>query len=508
MKLSLKNHITACLFMASVALFAQKQSKNYSESFNVKKDATVEINASHADVEVTTWTKNQVDVQATIEIEGLSKEEAEKYLKNFKFEALGNSNKVRIEVGGNNPFTFNGNDFVIFNAENFKIPEINIPEIDIPEIDFQMPEIHIPDLNFTMPDVTWEKFMIDLDDAEFDFDKYSKDGKNYFFRWKDSVRDIKIKSKKEWEKFKNSEDYKTWKAEMKKNQEKLKNEWKAEWSEAKKEINGMNLQKIVEESLKQAQKAMESIDMEGIIKESLREAKKAMEEIDQEEIRREIAKVRNQFHRSFNSDTDELTINGKKVKIKKKITIKVPKGVKLDLNTRHCQLKLPKMTASGKVAYGTFNADALEGGELNIRSAPVQINLVKNATLHLKNVTDATLASVANSSVTADSGDLEILELYTGTNIETSFGDVVIKKVGANLGNFKLVLNQSEANINLVGFNKTLNFDTKNNKGKIVTYDRVYGGGKGMSFKGDFTISSQGDEVNITGKYSELIIKQ
>ena len=87
MKLSRKHIVTAFLLAFSVTLFAQKQSKDFKETFSVKKDAIVEINASHAEVEVLTWNKSQVDVQATIEIDGLNKEEAAKYLKNFKFEA-------------------------------------------------------------------------------------------------------------------------------------------------------------------------------------------------------------------------------------------------------------------------------------------------------------------------------------------------------------------------------------------------------------------------------------
>ena len=218
MKTSRKHIITAFLLTTSLALFAQKQSKNFKETFNVKKGAVVELNASHANIDVSTWGKNQVQVEATIEIDGLTKEEAQKYFKDFKFEALGNSSKVRIDIGGNS-FNFGDNDFIIFDPENIVIPDIVIPEIDIPDFNFKMPEINIPEIDFDIPDMDMERFIMDFDDIEFDFDRYSKDGNNYFFRWKDSVRDIKIKNKKEWEKFKKSEDYKAWKADMKKNNE-------------------------------------------------------------------------------------------------------------------------------------------------------------------------------------------------------------------------------------------------------------------------------------------------
>jgi len=507
MKLVSKHIITVFLLTASLALFAQNESKNFKETFNVNKNAIVELNASHADVEVTTWNKNQVLVEATIEIDGLPKEEAKKYLKDFKFEALGNSNKVRISAGGNNSFSFGDNDFIIFDSENFVMPDIVIPDVNIPDFNFQMPEINIPnmDINFQMPDVDWEKFIVDLDDIEFDFDRYSKDGKNYFFRWKDSVRDITIKNKKDWEKFKKSKEYKEWKKEMEVNREKMKKEWK----KAQKEYESIDLGKIIGESLKAAEKAMENVDLEEVIKESLKEANKALKEVDKEQIRKDLAEVRKEFRKSFRSNRvfdngeDELIINDKKVKIKKKITIKVPKGVTLDLNTRHCKLKLPKMSASGKVSYGSFNASGLEGGELNINYAPVQINSLTNATLSLTNVTDATLASVRNSSLTSDSGDLEILEVFSGTNIEASFGDVNIKKVSPKLNNFSLTLNQSDADINLKGFSQKLDFSAD----KVVQYDRVANGGKGMSLRGTFEVNTKGNELSIKGKYSELTIK-
>ncbi len=503
MKLSRKNLITACLLVFTAAIFAQKQSKNYSETFNIKKDAVVEINASNADVEVQTWRKNQVDVKATIEIDGLTKEEAEKYFKNYQFEAMGNSNKVRILVGGGNSFQF-GNEFVIFDPENFVIPEIDIPEIDIPEI--VIPEINIPDINIEIPEIDFEKFVIDLDNMEFDFEEYSKNGKNYFFQWKDSVKNIKIKNKKDWEKFKKSKEYKEWQEEMKKNKAKIKKELE----KAKKEYQNINVGKLVEESLKIAEEAMKNVEVEKLVEESLKEAREELKKVDRKKIKAELAKVREEFKKAkgnkfvIQTDSDELIINDKKVKIKKKIVIKVPKGVTLDLNTRHCKLKLPKMSASGKVSYGTFNAEGLEGGKLDIFSSPVKIQTVENTTLNLKNVTDAALASVANSELNSDSGDLEVMELLSGNNIVISFGEIKIDKVSPSLSNFEMKLNQSEAEINLAGFSEKLDFSASN----VVKFDKSSKSGKGMSLKGNIKLSTRGGQMSITGKYSELLVKQ
>lgn len=505
MKLSSKHIITAFLLTASVVAFGQKQSKKFTETFNVNKDAKVEIEANNAEIDVVAWNKNQVYVEALIEIEGLTKEEAEKYLKNFKFEALGNKSKVKITAGGSNSFRFSDNDFVFFDSDNFLIPDIVIPEIQIPDFNFKMPDVNIPEINFVMPDLDWEKFMINLDDMEFDFDKYSKDGKEYFFRWKDGVRDIKIKSKKDWEKFKKSKEYKEWKKDMEKNREKMKKEW----AKAKKEYESVNVGKIVEESMKEAKKALESINLGEIIQESMKEVNKAMKEVDREQIKKDLEKAREELRKSFgsnfvfNSDKNELEINGKKVKIKKKITIKVPKGSTLDLNTRHCKLKLPKMSASGKVSYGTFESEGLNGGELNIYYAPVKVRTVNNSFLSLKNVTDASLVSVTNSTLISDSSDLKITEANSGTELEASFGEIEIKRLNPSINKFRLVLNQSDASVHIGNFNNKLNIlraDSIETKKKLSNMKL----GDSYSLKGRFSVETEGGQLKISGKYSEL----
>ena len=163
---SYKNTALALCLMISTGVFAQKTSKKFTERFNTNKDVEVQINASNAEIDVTTWNKNEVLVEAYIDIEGISKKKAQEYLKNYKFEALGNKAKVKINArsGG---FHFN-NDFVIFNSDDFKMPEIVIPEL--PDMDIIIPEIK----SFKMPDIDFDE-IIDFDDiidlSDFDFDK-------------------------------------------------------------------------------------------------------------------------------------------------------------------------------------------------------------------------------------------------------------------------------------------------------------------------------------------------
>lgn len=233
-----------------------------------------------------------------------------------------------------------------------------------------------------------------------------------------------------------------------------------------------------------------------------------------EKMKKDLSKVRKDFNKNFkenyifDTNSNEFIINDKKVKITKKIKIKVPKGATFELNTRHSKVKLPKDKTSGKVSYGSFKASDIEGGNLKISYSPVTINSLKETNLSLNNVTDAKIASLTNSTLTSDSGGLEILEIFSGTNLKSSFGDVIIKKIDPALKNFVLTLNQSEATINLVGFKDKLKIDTQGNRSKIFNYDKLSEKGKGMLLKGSFIITTNSGNLIINAKYSELDIKQ
>lgn len=479
--------ISVFLLLVTGVVSAQKYNKKFSENFKTNKDVVVNINASNADIDVTTWNKNEVLVEAVVEVEGLDKKEAQKYLDNWKFEALGNKSKVQINANKNS-FRIGGDNIVFFNSSDNNYPRVFqfegddevvvVPEVRIPEIPEipELPEIKIPEVNF-------EEIVTGLEDIEFDFDKYAKDGGNYFFQWKDGVNDITIKSKKEWEEFKKTDKYK----EFKKHQEERKREIKKELERVKKErIN------------------------ESELRREMAKARAEIRKINREEIRKELAKARKEMHKarkemrkvrmnySYSSDSDNLMINGKKVKITKKIIIKVPKSATFDLNTRHCKVKLPKTKASGKVSYGTFKADALDGGKLNISYSPVNISSLNACTLFLNNVTDAQLASVTNTIVNSNSSGLVVSNVHNNVEVNNKFGNLTIVKVHPNHNNLKVFLSYSDAGVDLKGVNKK--FNIQGDKVKKLKDGTV-------EYNGEFILISNDKKIEIDGKYSQLKVK-
>ncbi len=482
---SYKIIVTTIFLVASTSFFGQKTSKKFTESFSVNKDVMVEINAANTEVNVSTWNKNQVSVEAYIEIEGLTEKEAEKYLKNYKFEALGNKNKVVITSKGSNRFTFNKNDVVIFNKNDFELPEIIIPEIEIPEIS----EIHIPEVEIIeIPELDFDHLFMDLDNVDFDFEKYEKDGENYFFHWKDDVRNIEIKSKKDWEKFKKTKEYKELKKSMEEHRVKMKEhqiKMKEQMAKVKEKLNKENRKKI-EESIVKARKSIHKIDREKIRK----QLSKA---------RKEVAKNR-RFNYEFLSNSDDIIINGKKIKIKKRLEIKVPKKATFDLNTRHCKVSLPNTKTSGKVSYGSLNSNGLEGGSLHVSFSPVVISNVVNSNLTLHNVTDAKIASVTNSHVYSNSGSLEIAEISDGTVLETEFGDLTILKTNPSLKKLQVSLKQSDATINLLELKDKLIIKTLDTHSKLITNKNK----NQTDITGNFSMKTANGIVSIIGRYSDL----
>ncbi|MCG7501609.1 hypothetical protein MHM83_06975 [Tenacibaculum sp. Mcav3-52] len=476
--------ISVFLLLVTGVVSAQKYDKKFSENFKTSKDVVVNINASNADVDVTTWNKNEVSVEAVVEVEGLDKKEAQKYLDNWKFEALGNKSKVQINANRNS-FRIGRDNIVFFNSSDNNYPRVfeydtesevvvipEIPEVSIPEMPEmpEMPEIEIPEINF-------EKLFQDVD---FDVEEMFENEELVRFKWKDGKHNVNITSKEEWEEFKKTEAYKEYLKNNKNSKTKM--------------FFSKNHQVLNEKKLR----------------DELKRVKSELKKIDREKIQKQLAKVKVEMHKvreemkknhrnySFSSGSNNLMINGKKVKITKKITIKVPKSATFDLNTRHCKVKLPKTKASGKVSYGTFKADALDGGKLNISFSPVNINSLNACTLFLNNVTDAQLASVTNTTVNSNSSGLVVNNVYSNVEVNNKFGNLTITKVHPSHDNLKVLLSYSDAGVDLAGINKK--FDIQSNKVKKLKDGSV-------EYNGEFILISNDKKIEIDGKYSQLKVK-
>ena len=476
------------------SLQAQKFDKKFSENFKVNKDVVLAINASNATINVSTWNKNEVAIQAVITVDGLSKKEAQKFLKNWKFEALGNKSKVQVNANANRFLHFGDNDFKFdFDFGDIEIPEINfdnlVSDIHIPE--FEMPDIHIPEIK-----LDFDKIWKEIDAYEFDNDD-NDDTKTFSYTSKGKKKTVVIKSEKEWKKFKSSGEY-----------DQMKKDLKRTLKQAQDKIKNIDMKKI-HEQINKAKIQIQNIDKKKI-EAQIRKAKIQYEKIDKVKIKESLAKAKRSIEKmklkmadKYKNGDNVIFIkdgkNNKKVKITRKITIKVPKNATFDLNTRHSKVKLPKGKASGKVSYGTFNADEINGGDLNIFYAPVQVGVLKESTITLNNITDATIASVINTKLTSTSSKLRIQNLESDVELTSKFGELLIDNVISSLKGLKLNLSFADATIDLKNLKEGL---------KIVAATNVSSkdANKNYILNGSFTLNNS--KVNIKGKQSELKVKK
>ncbi len=451
--------------------FAQKFDKKFTESFKVNKDVEVVINASNTEINVTNWNKNEVKVEAFIEVEGLSKEDAEKYFKNWNFEALGNKSKVKITSKGGNSFHFK-NDFVFFNDNDFTFPDIEIHDIQLPDIE----TIVIPEMDFDF-DFDYENIFEDLEDLD---ENVGKDG-NYSFQLHDGKNKVVIKSKKDWIAFKKTKKYK----ELK---EKLK-------------IDKIKMRKDFAISKKKMKKQLEKAKLE-------------IKKIDKEKLKKELANAKKhimEMKMNYNSSSNDIIINGKKIKIKKRLEIKVPNKATFNLNTRHCKVKLPNTVASGNVKYGGFNADYLNGGKLKIDYSNVSIDNLNGCTIFLNNVTDAKIASVTNTKMSNNSSGVKIITINENVDMKNKFGELSIKEINPNYQSFKLLLDYTEAFVNTTGVKKDfiINIDEKSplfpNKASLK-FDILNPNKKDIN--GNYIIKTKDGTFIIEGKYSQISLKE
>ena len=70
MRVSLYKTTAFVLLLSTFHVFSQKKDKNFKEEFKVKSDVVIDINTRHSDIQIETWNKDKVTVEAYMMVEG------------------------------------------------------------------------------------------------------------------------------------------------------------------------------------------------------------------------------------------------------------------------------------------------------------------------------------------------------------------------------------------------------------------------------------------------------
>ena len=314
--------IIIALLSIGIAANAQNFDKTYTEEFSTKDNVLIDLNTRHTDIEIETWNKNKVVIEATIEIMGTTEERAEEIIKNWKFKALGNTNEIEITSKTNNLFSkrviVSGDDDLIhINDFDFVVPEVSVGNLAILDsLHIVMPDaVHFPEL-MIIPEMN--DFHFSFDSLSFDYQKYKND-ENYLKQWQEEMKKNLAKMRVELKE--NS-------VRIKENTAQLKEELKAAQEERKLQL------KEHAEQRKEAAKQRQLHEVRR--REALTVRKK-----EQERARRDLLESRKKELAVRRVEIKNILADRDKIKIKRVIKIKAPKDAKFTMNVSYGSVSYP-----------------------------------------------------------------------------------------------------------------------------------------------------------------------
>ena len=267
--------------------------------FKVDENATISIEASYAEIEIEEWSKNKVEVQGIMSIQGMSKEEAQGIFDTWQIETESTGKKVSIRANSN---AFGDEYFFIHNDKFIGNVIVDVPEISaqvleaLDSIHFVLPEIaEFPDIDYDF------HFDMDYEALNFDYEAFQEDSEYL----------------KEWQE-RNREQFERLKKELK--------EKKPELAEQQKRLN-KEIIIMQKQAMEVAARDIEAQTRE--IEEQSREVEAEMREVKAEMRERE-------------SEIQRIIEKRQEIKIKRIIKIKVPKNAKLEMDVDYCKISTLK----------------------------------------------------------------------------------------------------------------------------------------------------------------------
>ena len=461
---------------------------SYKESFDVDKNAVVNVNTSHTNVIFETWNKDKVEVEAFVEGATLSEKEKQEIFDNWKFDVLGNSKKVNITsnsgslwgdfetLGSLNSFDNLGSLVSMSSLEALKGLEglgdlgdvftadwnINVPEI--PEME-AMPKWPFGDQNTIVKQGDSYTRYNYKENASFTFDKdaYMKDKKAYVAKLNKkynstasvSETDAWLKKLDKWSEIfeKRMEQWgenfgKSFEANFGPDFEKRMEAWGENFGKTFEKNFGPEFEKQIEAWGENFGK-----DMEKWGAQFEKDAEKWAEQFDgnykKEEVVDENGTKTTIIRTNKRSNAKDSKIHKK---AKKTIIIRMPKNTKTDINVRHGEIKMADVTnVRATLNYAALTANSIDGGKtlINAAYAPVQVNYWGDGVLAVHYVDNCTLNAVNNINLQSNSSNVVINELKNKAYVKGFIGSLSIEKLASNFTSIDLVLDDTNATITL-----------------------------------------------------------
>lgn len=424
------------LCLISTAAYGQKQSKTYEETFNVTPETVLDINTSNADIEFETWDKSQIQIEAVIELEGASDEEADRYFEDGGVDIIGNSKRVSVSTSEGSSWLFSHSNEGFPSGQHLKFDH---------DFHFNIDPVIIDHSIFEMDSLSSELFLLEemppmppMPYTNFDYDAFKKDGEKYLKEWQ---KEFSKGFDKEYEK--KLEEWGKRIEERSKEMEKRQKEMaqaRAKQAEARAQALEKRMEKREEERAKRLEKEAKA-------------RQKALEKRAEAQAKRNenrsviISRSRNQ-----NGDPNIFYFSNdgqhKNYKVKKTIKIKMPKATKIQMNVRHGEVKLAENTQNidATLSYSSLRAATIDGEETTIVASysPVTVKKWNYGQLQADYSEEVNLQEVVNLRLSATSSDVTIERLLDKAYIKNNFGPLKINYVSKNFTDLDISLQNAE----------------------------------------------------------------
>ena len=407
-------YVMLSLLFITAGSFAQ--TKKLSKNYKTSSDVNVALDSRHTNIIIENWDRNEVQIEAYLEGDTGDREMTKKLLDSWKLETSASNGKVQIESGGN----MNWNMDVDIDMAELQGSLSELPDMLGPLMD----NLVGPILSNIAENPLPPGFSEDMKGMKFDYEAYKKDGDKYLEKWE---ADFEKKFGKEYEAKMDK-----WAEEMEKNSEK----WEKEY-EVKMEAWGKDFEKDMEAWGEDFGKKMEAWGEQ----------------------------FGKQFEAQMENGGDRVFImeDGKGVKSKKTIKLKIPKDAKLELKVRHGELKLGSNVKNLKadLSHSRLSANRISGKNTNVKASytPVKIAFWDYGVLSTEFVKNCNIDKAVSIKLNSNSSDVVINELQKTGVLTGSFGKLDINNLGAGFETLNISLENSDLELKIpdTAFNFTFN---------------------------------------------------
>ncbi|PWK18653.1 hypothetical protein [Xanthomarina spongicola] len=441
----MKRIIIGIFFLMVMSVSAQQKLDKISQSIKVTDQVTLDLNTNHTNIEIDTWNKDIIEIEAYVESSSLSKEELKEYLEAWKIQVEGSNDFVSITSGTDNlPWTLNN---TLFDEQSIvALQDLEFELANMPIVENLLESLNLADMPKMPKMPKLPELPEGMINSDFDYEKFQEEGDAYMEKWS------KEYSEKYGDEYaKRMED---WAKQLESSQEMKDFEKKMEaWGEKFGEEFGEKFGKDMEAWGEQFGKSME-LWGEEFGKQMEEQAKLFEENQDEYE----------ELHESlFNSPSDL-----RNLKVKKTIKIKMPKGAKLKVNVRYGELKMVSVinNLKAELSHTSLLANSIDGSQTSINASysPVTISNWIMGELKLNYVEKAHISTVNRLVLSANSSNINIGTLQGNAIIDGSFGDLIISNISDTFNNLNIVLENSKARVTLPKADYNLQYKGKYSK--------------------------------------------